>query len=66
MNIRRTSKGHVAEFSEGDEISIARAVDRLEVLDDPFSVLFAKGCLAAEGVRDRFACRLVGDVSMSC
>lgn len=66
MNVRCTSEGDGAELCKGNELSIARAVDSFEVLDDPFSVLLAESCLAAESVRDGFAGGLVRDVAVGC
>lgn len=66
MDIRCISKGDSAELRKGNELSIARAVNRLKVLDDPFGVLFAKCCLATKGVRDGLACGFVRDVSVRC
>lgn len=64
MDIRCVIKGDIAKLRERDELGIARAIDRLKVLYDPLGVLFAKGCLAAECVRDGFAGGYVRDISM--
>lgn len=65
MDVRRTSEGDSAELRKRDKVSIAGAIHRLEVLDDPFGVLFAEGCLAAKGVGDGLAGGLVRDVSIA-
>lgn len=64
MQVACVRKRHRTPLREGDQLSVAGAVDGLKVFDDPFGVLLAEGRFASERVLDGFVGREIADVTV--